>query len=776
MLVVILTVVWILAPAAAHVLLADSLRQSCILGYQLISQLATVIVLARHGARAPANRKTWRTLLASMFCFLCAEVSFNTSFLVGNLDSYKHKFLGAFCYTLTFVFLAVALARHFGRRREELAFYFVASAVVVGHFCVQHVFLLVPLRVVYFAHLPWIMLPNGYAYSLATSVVTALCVLYSLRSQDLYEQGFLQTLLALLAFDFAARFQVVQHQFKSTDVSQALWAMACGAILCIVLASASRRRGILGEVCPAPPMRSVRVLLGAFIFLMTMALLAALCLAGLAAVHSAPQVTSVLVLLFCCWCASNIMAVRIAAKLRVIADLMPVPHVQVDAANGLGDLQFNPVEERSRLFEIDEMIAHHNRLVLGANELLVGLLKKDRDAVMGRLAVQVAHDIRSPLSALNMAVQDLRAASEDTRSLMRSAMFRIEDIANQLLAHRHKAQADDRVGYLLSAIVENLVSEKRCEYRARLGLSLEASFGPESYGVFATVNLREFKRALSNLINNAADALKGRDDGLISVQVYASDQAASVLVQDNGCGMPAEVLARLGSQGATHGKEAGNGVGVWHAMRCARQWGGELTFESEPGQGTAARLTLPRSCPPRWFVEGVKLTEKQTLVVVDDDASIHKIWSERMERLRHPLPAVHLSTPDALRAWCRENECSAFYMLDHEFFGHRETGLDLAAELSLGDNACLVTSRFEEDPVLQGCAKLGLGLIPKPTAAYVPLTLECSDVDMSRQLSHVLIDNDAMIRRAWEMNARWRGTLCANVTETEHPQFFSVDL
>ena len=137
------------------------------------------------------------------------------------------------------------------------------------------------------------------------------------------------------------------------------------------------------------------------------------------------------------------------------------------------------------------------------------------EAALGRMASQVAHDVRSPLAALGMVVQDLDGVSEDHRLLIRSAVGRINDIANVLLdrkragmrptpdATQRGEQVSDEPLRLTSVahVVDALVTEKRLQFRPKINVTIEAALGARAYGLFVRAQVVELKRLLSNVIN-----------------------------------------------------------------------------------------------------------------------------------------------------------------------------------------------------------------------------------------------------------------------------------
>ena len=400
---------------------------------------------------------------------------------------------------------------------------------------------------------------------------------------------------------------------------------------------------------------------------------------------------------------------------------------------------------------------------------LAARIKRLKDRLAEQLAVstlasQVAHDIRSPLAALYTVERELSQLPENKRVILRGAVSRIRDIANSLLAKNREINAatrdDSGAGAsveLLSSLVEGIVTEKRLQYRTNAGVTIEADLGPASYGLFVCLAPAAFKRDLSNLINNAVEAV-GKN-GRVVISLTSRDERVVLTIVDDGAGIPPEVLARLGERGVTHGKPGGLGLGVHHAKADTTAWGGELDIHSEPEKGTTVAMKLPRAKPPAWFVPGLELRAGEAVVVLDDDASIHQVWQGRFDSLRAKEKGVeihHFFRPAELRSWKEENPQqaqTALYLTDYELLGDRQTGLDLIAELGLNARAILVTSRAEEHGIVEKCLRLGVRLIPKGLAGFVPACV----LEDPQAPDAVLIDDDELVLATWQLAAETKG-------------------
>jgi signal transduction histidine kinase len=353
-----------------------------------------------------------------------------------------------------------------------------------------------------------------------------------------------------------------------------------------------------------------------------------------------------------------------------------------------------------------------------------GLLKQtqayEKQAAVLEVASQVSHDIRSPLAALNVVFGGLDGLEEDHRVIARSAIARIEDIANNLLQKNRDLSAPELPSaaepVLIAGLVESIISEKRLQFRAldRIRIELRTERATETQ--FALAQPGELRRAVSNLINNAIEAIEGQ--GKVEVTIAAEGSRLAIRVRDDGRGIPSAILERLGTRGTTFGKPGGSGLGLHHARECVRRWGGDLKLQSEEGSGTTVTLELSIASPPSWFAERIGLDRHPMIAVLDDDPSVHQVW-----RARAPSRTVHFTSPEDLLTWWRGlplDVPTPLLLTDYELKA-RLNGLDVIERLGVSSGAILVTSSYDDPRVQLRSLRLGARVLPKHLAGSVAL-------------------------------------------------------
>jgi signal transduction histidine kinase len=221
----------------------------------------------------------------------------------------------------------------------------------------------------------------------------------------------------------------------------------------------------------------------------------------------------------------------------------------------------------------------------------------ERLAELGTLTGGLAHEIKNPLSTVQLNLQlleeDLRADHPGlTRVLNRLATVRNEtsrlrETLDDFLRYAGRLELDRKpteLNRLLEELVDFFTPQAQVQ---RIQLRLRRSEQP----VTAQVDPRLIKQAVLNLMLNACQAMPGGGELMLSVARNGSSDAL-IDVVDTGPGVPPEVAERIFTAYYST-KKGGTGLGLPMSKRIAQEHGGDLSVRSEPGKGSDFTLRLP---------------------------------------------------------------------------------------------------------------------------------------------------------------------------------------
>ncbi len=419
------------------------------------------------------------------------------------------------------------------------------------------------------------------------------------------------------------------------------------------------------------------------------------------------------------------------------------------------------VELSSMANEIREIKDKITSLLEDVQKITEQAEKDEAKKMLGAVAAQVVHDIRSPLASLNTNMKALPQIPEAQRIAIRNALNNINDIANNLLAQHKGLPADQAETYkiwLLAPLIESTISEKRVNLDEN-HIELDSEITDAGFAAFAKCDSNQIKRILSNLINNAVEAFDSGERGHITVTLDATKSNVEIAVIDNGAGIPPEHLAKILKGTGNTTKESGNGIGLMHAKEMIESWGGDFVLTSKVGEGTKVTLSLPPAKAPDWFVSEIRVSSDVSIGILDDYDSVHDAWKQRLSEVSKDLQIYHFGTSQSFIDWYQSQVKPVQVFSDYELLGDTMTGLEVLEKLELGKNALLVTSHYENPDILERCQKRGIRLLPKNLLAHVPITATSSKKKKAelKRYDLVLFDDNTEVCNAWEISASMHG-------------------
>jgi len=217
------------------------------------------------------------------------------------------------------------------------------------------------------------------------------------------------------------------------------------------------------------------------------------------------------------------------------------------------------------------------------------LSRAENLAAMGRLTATLAHEIKNPLAIIRGSAQRLSKLAPEAQRMADSVVEesdRLSRTVTRYLQFARPAEGDGEPGDAVAAL-EATLALLEDEMRARR-VTLEWNRGVTAARV--ALDSESLKQVYLNLILNALEAMA--EGGALVVSVDARD-AYEVRIQDNGPGIPPEVVEKLGQPFFTT-RAQGTGLGLFLARRLIESAGGTLTVTSEVGRGTSCTVRLPK--------------------------------------------------------------------------------------------------------------------------------------------------------------------------------------
>jgi two-component system NtrC family sensor kinase len=231
------------------------------------------------------------------------------------------------------------------------------------------------------------------------------------------------------------------------------------------------------------------------------------------------------------------------------------------------------------------------------------LVEAGKLAAIGEMAAGVAHEINNPLAIMmeNAGwIQDL-LSSEDPQSdenadeiqtslaTISTQGQRCREITHKLLSFARKADNAARV-VMINPLLEDIAgfARQKAKYRE---VEIRLDLDPAVEDVEGSPT--ELQQIILNLVNNAIDAID-KPGGVVELRSIREDDAVTILIRDNGQGIPPDILPRIFDPFFTTKAEGqGTGLGLAICRDILTKMNGTIRVDSVPGQGAAFQVRLP---------------------------------------------------------------------------------------------------------------------------------------------------------------------------------------
>ena len=236
------------------------------------------------------------------------------------------------------------------------------------------------------------------------------------------------------------------------------------------------------------------------------------------------------------------------------------------------------------------MVRRADQIIHSQQERLV---ETETLSALGEVASAVAHGIRNPLAAIRSSAELWDDAGdpgvqESARDIM-SEVDRLEKWVRELLTYSQPFEDQLEAVALPPIIQESVTGFARESERREVSIKVQVNeWLPRISGDPALL-----AQAFNNLIANALEACRPGGEITVSASGTSDQRHVELVFTDNGAGIVAERLSRVGSPFYTT-KQKGLGVGLALVRRIVKRSGGQVVIASRHGVGTTVTLLLPR--------------------------------------------------------------------------------------------------------------------------------------------------------------------------------------
>jgi PAS domain S-box-containing protein len=329
------------------------------------------------------------------------------------------------------------------------------------------------------------------------------------------------------------------------------------------------------------------------------------------------------------------------------------------------------------------------------------LAESQKMDALGQLTGGVAHDFNNLLMIVSGNIQTLKKRVEnDPRALravhaIETATQRGAALTRQLLTFSRRQSVSP-----LPTDIPNRIRSIADVLRSGLGSAIDLHIDTPGDVWPVTVDATEFETALLNLVINARDAMT--DGGRVTVKARNvpatdGDDTVAISVEDNGQGIPADILAKVFDPFFTTkpvGKGTGLGLSQVHGF--AHQAGGRIDIDSELGRGTVVTIYLPRTETLRVETNGKSQPDDatNTILLVEDNPDVASASAGLLEELGYRVRITN-TAEEALKEI--ESECIDLVFSDIVMPGKMDgLGLAKALRAKRPDLPVLLTTGYSE--------------------------------------------------------------------------------
>lgn len=222
----------------------------------------------------------------------------------------------------------------------------------------------------------------------------------------------------------------------------------------------------------------------------------------------------------------------------------------------------------------------------------------ERTKIWSKSVQRIAHDIKTPLSSVNIGIQTIREALEKNNSLDKELSEDFDRVINQLTKIRSLTKSFlqfinmELINFQIisphQVIDETL--EKFNQFFKKTEVTIIKEYTSDNILIWG--DPFQLNQVFQIFIENAIDAISGFGEVIIKTEIDKNENTVKINISDNGCGIKFDIQDKLFSPYLTTKKD-GTGIGLFIAKKIVEDHNGRISFSSVPDEGSTFSLDFP---------------------------------------------------------------------------------------------------------------------------------------------------------------------------------------